>query len=181
MQVFAGGSSNIIFSLIVRNASLLLVCLINIIFEQTAILQRWALLLQTVFYTANIANPTQALKLWEPVSDFIWPHCVKRVHTVVQVWLWGCYLLFYTWHVAVAMTWQPSVSCLYSNPCLETLILDESHLLLLLSHQSHKICSFLVLNVYGILCLNILLIYFGKKLSLHRDTEKDNRFQAFLC
>ena len=32
MQVFAGGSSNIIFSLIVRNASLLLVCLINIIF-----------------------------------------------------------------------------------------------------------------------------------------------------
>ena len=123
----------------------------------------------------------QVYLIWEPVSDFKWAHCVKRVHTVVQVWLWGCYLLFYTWHVAVAMTWQPSVSCLYSNPCLETLILDESHLLLLLSHQSHKICSFLVLNVYGILCLNILLIYFGKKLSLHRDTEKDNRFQAFLC
>ena len=92
-----------------------------------------------------------------------------------------CYSTRDTWHVAVAMTWQPSVSSLYSNPCLETLILDESHLLLLLSHQSHKICSFLVLNVYGILCLNILLIYFGKKLSLHRETERDNRFQAFLC
>ena len=178
MQVFAGGCRNIFIDCKYQKWSLLLVCLINIIFGANSnSVKMSSAPANRILHCEHCKSYTspQVYLIWEPVSDFKWPHCVKRVHTMVHVWLWGCYLncYFYTWHVAVAMTWQPTVSSLYSNSCLETLILDESHLLLLLSHQSHKICSFLVLNVYGILCLNILLISFWEEvISSPRNRER---------